>query len=93
MWEIEKDFEQAGAVPADMRQLFAFMLQHGKKLVTEKNPKPIIAAAPESRWLCSHECLHEAAAFYWSSWYHNPGISLHTESAEFEKGTRFLIIK
>jgi len=96
LWEMQKDFEKAGVMPADMRQLFAFIERfHVTEITLEKN-SAIVAAAEGSTWRCSHDCLQEMAGMYWDNWYHNPGPCLHTESQGpregFEKGTRFLSI-
>jgi len=92
-WEMHEDFQRVGIMPADMRQLFAFCSQSIRGEVTKEKTTPIVAAAIGSTWRCSHDCLHEMAGVHWDGFYHNPGISLHTESTPMKAGTRFLSIR
>ena len=97
LWNMAEEFNKHSIVPADMMQLFAFVCVHAKTEVTAEKHEPIVAADPGSRWLCSHEILHEMAGVKWRFWHHKPGPSLGTTSQTphhgFEKGTRFLALR
>lgn len=95
LWELAEDCAQAGFIPADMRQFFAFCENHLPATVSKEQSSPIVAAAPGSTWRCSHNCLHELVGVEWDDFYHNPGPSIgtHTNVQGFEKGTRFLAIR
>ncbi len=86
-------FREEDVVPADIWQFLAFLYLYGRTEVTPKNPSPIVAAAPGSTWLCSHDCLNEMIGVRWDTFYHAPGPSLGVESDPFRKGMRFLAIR
>lgn len=93
-WNMRKAFERLNIVAADTMQIFAFMQRYLQSEVTKEKPMPILAAAPESTWLCSHESLNEMIGIAWSYFYHAPGPCLSTHSSiSFYKGTRFLAIR
>ena len=93
-WNMHKAFERLNIVAADTMQIFAFMQKYLQSEVTREKPTPILAAAPESTWLCSHESLDEMIGIEWSYFHHAPGPCLSTHSSiSFDRGTRFLAIR
>lgn len=89
---VQANAKANGIILADVMQFFAFGLNNIPTEVTEKKYTPIVAAAPGSTWLCSHDCLGEMVGVQWDDFYHAPGPILHTVSDSLKKGTRFLTI-